>query len=84
MRQWSYQGIRRGFGCVALMLPMGLLGCTFDYYPNHDTPTTQPDEMKSGSQTYGGQNSETPIIIPGTGSATNPSASAPTTSSGLP
>jgi len=72
---------------VTLAAALLVAGCEdecFDYYPHHETPTTRPDEVKSGPDEYGGHNHNDPIIIPGSGSATNPSSTAPTTSSGLP
>jgi hypothetical protein len=77
----------RFLSAVMILAGLFLTGCEdecFDYYPHHETPTTQPDEVKSGTDYYGGHNHHTPIIIPGSGSATNPSSTAPTTSSGLP
>jgi hypothetical protein len=70
---------------LALLSAAGCLDDPFsDYYPHHEIEPTRSDEIKSGPDWYGGHDHHTPIIIPGAGSATNPSSTAPTTSSGLP
>ena len=74
----------RFLSAIAVLALICTAGCEdewFDYYPHHEIPSTHADVVKSGPDYYGGNNSHTPIIIPGSGSATNPSASSTTTSS---
>jgi hypothetical protein len=79
--------MHRFLSAVALLGLLSAAGCEdalFDYYPNRLPAPTHSDEVKSGPDYYGGRDKHQRIIIPGSGSATNPSSTAPTTSSGLP